>query len=93
MVDGSVLIRVKPLRKELHELSEQYVYGLGYQGNNILRSSWDSEHLDRLDYAGLFEALYAMKYQTSFPAGRYSGGIPKDAFETLIMEYIPVTAE
>ncbi len=93
MVDGSNLIRVKPMMKELRELSERYVLGLGYQGNNILCSNWDLDHLDILDYNGMFEYLYSMKYQKRFNSKKYTNGIPKDEFEDLIMEYIPVTKE
>ncbi|MBR1598467.1 MAG: hypothetical protein IJ661_06155 [Lachnospiraceae bacterium] len=93
MVDGSNLIRVKPMMKELREISEKYVLGLGYQGNNMLCSNWDSDHLDILDFNGLFEYLYSMKYQKRFNSRIYSDGIPKDEFEDLIMEYIPITKE
>lgn len=37
--------------------------------------------------------LYAMKHQKAFDAEDYSNGIPKEEFESLIMEYLPVTAE
>ena len=93
MVDGSNLIRVQPMPEELRELSEKYVLGLGYQGNNILCSNWDLNHLNILDYNGLFEYLYAMKYQKRFHSEHYPDGIPKDEFENLIMEYFPVTKE
>ena len=32
-----------------------------------------------------------MKYQAEFPFENYSNGIPKEEFESLIMEYLPVT--
>ena len=93
MVDGSRLIRVKPMLEELRGFSEKYVLGLGYHGNNMLCSDWDSDHLDQLDYNGLFEYLYSMKYKKRFNADNYPDGIPKDEFEDLIMEYIPITKE
>lgn len=93
MVDGSNLIRVKPYMKRQRELSKKCVSVLGYQGNNLLCSNWDTAHLDKLDYNGLYEYLYVMKYNKQFPNEKYSGGIPKDEFEELIMEYIPITAE
>lgn len=92
IMDGSCLIRVKPMEKELRELSEKCVRGLGYQGNNLLCSDWDEEHMEKLDYNGIYEYLYAMKYGTEFPAETYADGIPKEEFESLIMEYLPVTA-
>lgn len=33
IVDGSCLVRIKPLSKEQREMSERCVQGLGYQGN------------------------------------------------------------
>lgn len=93
MVDGSRLIRVKPMTEEQRELSEKCVRGLGYQGNNILCSNWDAEHMEELDFNGMYEYLYAMKYQTQFNSEDYSNGIPKDEFESLITEYFPIGAE
>lgn len=93
IVDGSCLIRVKPMTEEQREMSERCVLGLGYQGNNILCSNWDTDHLDKLDYNGMYEYLYAMKYEKAFNPEAYPNGIPKEAFESLIMEYFPVTAE
>ena len=49
--------------------------------------------MENLDYNGLYEYLYAMKYQKTFDGKAYSHGIPKEEFESLIMEYLPVTAE
>ena len=93
MVDGSCLIRVKPMTEEQREMSEKCVRGLGYQGNNILCSNWDTEHMEELDYNGMYEYLYAMKYQEKFNSEDYPNGIPKEEFESLIMEYLPITAE
>lgn len=93
IVDGSCLLRVKPMTEEQRELSEKCVLGLGYQGNNILCSNWDIDHMQELDYNGMYEYLYAMKYQEKFNSEDYPTGIPKEEFENLIMEYLPVTAE
>ena len=93
MVDGSCLIRIKPMTEEQRKMSEKCVFGLGYQGNNILCSNWDANHLDKLDYNGLYEYLYAMKYQEKFNSEDCPNGIPRREFESLIMEYFPVTTE
>ena len=91
VVDGSRMIRVKPMTKEMREVSEKCLLGLGYQGNNLLCSDWDTEHMEDLDYNGLYEYLYAMKYQEGVRAEDYPAGIPGEAFAELIMEYLPVT--
>lgn len=93
VVDGSCMIRVKPMKEEYRELSEKCVFPIGYQGNNLLCSNWDVEHMEDLDYNGMYEYLYRMKYPENIPFEEYSNGIPKDIFENLIMEYLPITAE
>lgn len=93
IVDGSELIRVIPLSKEYIDLSEKYVYPLCYQGNNILCSNWDTTTLSTLDYNGVYEYFYRMKYGERLDSGNYTNGIPAAEFESVIMEYLPVTAE
>ena len=93
IMDGSCLIRIKPMTKEEREMSERLVLGLGYQGQNILCSNWNAENMSDLDYNGMFEYLYGMKYGKKFNSEDYPNGIPKEEFESLIMDYLPVTAE
>lgn len=62
IVDGSGLVRVRPLSGECREWSEQCVLPLGYQGNNLLCSNWDAQSMAGLDYNGLYESFYLMKY-------------------------------
>lgn len=92
-VNGSCLVRIKPMTDEQREMSVNCVRGLGYQGNNLLCSNWDAEHMEKLDFHGMYEYLYAMKYHEKFPSDHYPNGIPKEEFESLIMEYLPTTAE
>lgn len=56
-------------------------------------TNWDMDHMKELDYNGLYEYLYEMKYKKKFDAEKYAEGIPKDQFEKLIMEYLPIKAE
>ena len=93
IMDGSNLIRVKPMTKVQREMSERCVRILGYQGNNILCSNWDPDHMYELDFNGMYEYLYVMKYGVKFDSNDYPVGIPKEEFESLIMEYLPITAE
>ena len=92
-MDGSCLIRVKPMTEEQREMSERCVRGLGYQGQNLLCSDWNAENMSELDYNGMFEYFYGMKYGVEFHSEDYPNGIPKEEFESLIMEYLPVTKE
>ena len=93
IVDGSCIIRVKPLSEECREYSKKYVSTFGYQGNNLLCSNWNAEDMQGLDYNGLYEYFYQMKYGEKFNSEDYPNGIPKEKFESLIMEYLPITAE
>lgn len=93
LVDGSRMIRVRPMPEEYVNYSETYLLPISYQGNNLLCSDWDTEHLEHLDYNGLYEFLYGIKYQKRFDGEAYEDGIPKEEFERLIMEYIPVSQE
>ena len=93
IMDGSCLIRIKPMTEEQREMSERLVLGLGYQGQNLLCSNWNAENMSELDYNGMFEYLYGMKYGEKFNSENYPNGIPKEEFENLIMEYLPITAE
>ena len=93
VVNGGCLIRVKPISEKNRELSQKYVQGLGYQGNNLLCSNWNVDDMGKLDYNGMYEYLYAMKYKEKFDAEKYQDGIPKEEFEKLIQEYIPITSE
>lgn len=93
IVDGSCLVRIKPISGENREMSERCVRFIGYKGNNLLCSDWDAGHMENLDYNGLYESLYQMKYQEKFSSENYPDGIPPEEFENLIMEYLPVTAE
>ena len=93
IMDGSCLIRIKPMTEEQREMSERLVLGLGYQGQNLLCSNWNAENMSELDYNGMFEYLYGMKYGEKFNSEDYPNGIPKEEFESLIMEYLPITAE
>lgn len=83
----------KPRTEEQREMSKLCVQSIGYQGNNLLCSNWNLDNLDALDYNGLYEYLYRMKYGERFPSEKYQEGIPKEEFESLIMEYLPVSVE
>ena len=93
IVDGSCIIRVKPLSEECREYLKKYVSTFGYQGNNLLCSNWNAEDMQGLDYNGLYEYFYQMKYGEKFTAEKEVVGIPAEEFENVIMTYLPVTKE
>ena len=93
IIDGSCLIRIVPMPEKERELTKRCVQKIGYQGNNLLCSDWDLNNLSALDYNGLYEYLYEMKYGERFQAENDTDGIPKAEFESLIMEYFPISEE
>ncbi|OUP02891.1 hypothetical protein B5F37_02780 [Drancourtella sp. An210] len=93
VIDGHDAIRVKPLEERNREISEKYLFPIGYQSSNLLWSDWDSEHKDKIDYNALFESFYEIKYQETFPVDKYADGIPKEEFEAVMKEYLPVSGE
>lgn len=92
-VNGNAMMRVKPIKKEYEKIIEKYLLPIGYQGNNLFCSEWDSEHMENLDYSGLFEYLYFMKYGQRMNQEKYADGISKEEFESVITEYLPVSDE
>lgn len=93
VVNGNYMLRVKTMPEEYIYIAENYLLPVGYQGNNLFRSDWDGEHLEDLDFNGLYEYLYSLKYQKAFGPQRNCDGIPREEFESVITEYLPVTAE
>lgn len=92
IIDGGWILRIKPMTEECRELSKKCVQRLGYQGNNLLCSDWDADHMEALDYNALYEYLYEIEYQEPFEGEDYPEGIPRKEFEELITAYLPVTA-
>lgn len=93
IVDGSVMLRVGPLQKEYRDIATEYLIPVAYQGNNLLCSDWSAESMQNIDYNGLYPYLYAIKYQRRYEQEEGAEGIPKEDFERLLTEYLPVTAE
>lgn len=92
-VNGNNVVRVKPLKREYRETSLRYLLPIGYQGNNLFCSQWDAEHMEDLDYTGLYEYLYYMEYGEKYETEQNQKWIPQEQFEGLIMKYLPVSAE
>lgn len=93
VMDGGVSIHVVPMNEEYRRLTERWLIPIGYGGNNLLRSEWDADHMEALDYNGLFEYLYFLRYRQHLDGSRYVNGIPMEEFESLMTAYLPVTPE
>lgn len=93
IVDGSCLVRVLPYREELRRLSRQCVFGIGYGSGNLLDTDWDEQNMENLDFNSLFPCFYQLRYQERFLCENYSGGIPEQEYEQLMMQYLPVKTD
>lgn len=93
VVNGNVMIRVKPIREEYREITEKYLLPIGYQGNNLFCSNWNVNHMNELDYNAIFQYLYFVKNQKQYEMESNQEGIPKEDFESIMMEYLPITIE
>lgn len=93
VVDGNVMIRVKPISEEYREITVKFLLPIGYQGNNLFCSNWNENHMKELDYNAIFQYLYFVKYQKQYEMESNQEGIPKEEFESIIMEYLPITLE
>ena len=87
------MLRVLPCDEEYAETARKWLKSIGYNGNNLLCSDWDAEHMEDLDYNGLFEYLYELEYGRTPDTSRYADGIPGEEFEKLMTRYLPVEAE
>ena len=85
IIDGSVLVRILPLDQEYITYSRKYVLPIGYAGNNLLSSDWDVDHMEDIDYNGLFESFYRIEYGCQ--------GISQKDFERLMTKYLPVSRD
>lgn len=93
IVNGTVMVRVKPIKDIYRTVNQRYLLPISYQGNNLFTSNWNKESMEVLDYNGLFEFLYNVKYQKKFKSKLYENGIPQQEFEELMLEHLPVSKE
>ncbi len=107
IIDGSVLIRILPLDQKYISYSRKYLLPIGYAGNNLLSSDWDADHMENLDYNGLFDSFYRIEYgrqyslsqegkntSVSFQAeSTVANGVSKKDFERLMTRYLPVSRD
>ena len=93
-INGYVIFRVDSLEKEYADISEKYLQPIGYQTNNLFCSNWDIEHMEDIDYMGLYESLYYLNYGIPLnPTNDKEKKIEESEFEGLITAYLPVTSE
>ncbi|MBM6855077.1 hypothetical protein H6B11_13110 [Mediterraneibacter glycyrrhizinilyticus] len=90
---SNAMMRVIPLKEEYVEITERFLEPIAYNGNNLFCTDWDKDHMQGIDYNGLFEYLYQVKTGDAFDKTRYENGIPGEEFENLMTVCLPVSAE
>lgn len=90
---SNAMMRVIPLKEEYVEITERFLEPIAYNGNNLFCTDWDEDHMQGIDYNGLFESLYQVRSGKAFDKTRYENGIPGEEFETVITACLPVSAE
>ena len=93
VIYSNAMMRVVPLEEEYAKVTEAFLEPVAYNGNNLFWTDWDAEHMDGIDYNGLFEYLYEMRTGKDFDKTQYQDGIPGGQFEELMTAALPGTPE
>lgn len=93
-------LRVKSLDEKCRELNRQYVFPIGYGGNNMFLVDWSEDDFAELNFYDLFDIFYPFVHGQYIP---YTADdnlgvgavyrIPKEEFEAVIMTYLKIGSE
>ena len=93
-------LRVQPLDETYRELSRKYLLPISFEQNNMFIVDWSEEDFGDLNFYDMYDILYPKvngQYAPYVADDNLSVSavyqIPKEEFESLIMEYLPITAE
>lgn len=75
------------------EIDKKCIVPVSYFCNNLFLTDWDMEHLDQIEFNDLFDSLYIMKTGNRLDSAKYSEGIPKEEFESIVQTYFDITIE
>ncbi|BBF42949.1 hypothetical protein lbkm_1635 [Lachnospiraceae bacterium KM106-2] len=93
VVDGSFIIRVKPVKKEYRKAYNKYIAPIGYQGNNLFRVNWDKGSMKRIAFNDLYDFTYPLVHGKSLDATNQKSRIKQKEFEQVILPYFAISAE
>lgn len=93
VIQDQVMMRVRPMREDYRNFTEEWLVPVGYQRNNMLSIEWDSQHMEKLDFNGLYEAFYMLSCGGVFESDDFPEGIPAEEFEERMLKYLPITRE
>ena len=93
VIQDQVMMRVRPMPEDYRDFTERWLAPVGYQRNNMFSIEWDSEHMEKLDFNGLYEAFYMLSCGEVFESDDFPEGIPAEDFEERMLKYLPITRE
>lgn len=89
--------RIDPLKKELREYNQKYIYPISYECNNLFLTDWDQDSIEQLEFSDLLKYLYVLDTDKPFigsdyPANKtqYVREIDASFFEQLFMRYFTI---
>ncbi len=95
---GEIAVRIKPVDEICLQYNLKYVLPVGYSRNNMLISDWsEMTGFGDLNFYDLYDIFYPMKYDKPVPyVHEFTGAeyeIPASDFETVLSDYLNVTAD
>lgn len=93
VIQAQVMMRVRPMPEDYRDFTERWLAPVGYQRNNMFSIEWDGEHMEKLDFNGLYEAFYMLSCGEVFESDDFPEGIPAEDFEEQMLKYLPITQE
>ncbi len=100
--EPTLVYRVQPIDHDLRNACTAYIEPIGYGTDGFFLTSWGPEHMDTLDYAGLFPAAYSIfygrdliYYESPYPvdASETRARVPADEYERIMLPLLDLTVE
>lgn len=88
-----IFYRILPLDEQCRDIMEHYIVPVSYLSNNLFLEDWDESSLNKIEFNDLYDYLYEMATGNTLNEETYSGGIPKEEFETVIQQYFDIQTE
>lgn len=89
--------RIDPLKEELREYNQKYIYPISYDCNNLFLTDWNQDSIEQLEFSDLLKYLYVLDTDepfigSNYPANKaqYIREIDAAFFEHLFMKYFNI---
>ncbi len=92
-MDMHIFCRILPLDETCREITKEYIETISYFSNNLFLEDWDTSCMEKIEFNDLFDFLYPMATGESLEEEKYSDGIPKEEFESVVGQYFDIRVE